>query len=335
MAFTQTQHTQSVQLMSPVALSPFDPERDDMADFIRQFEVISASQSWPDAQKIATFPLLLSTVPSEWYSEYVSKLILPPTSWSQVKTAFIKAFTRKSGPARAEAQLRNRKMNQDESIDQYLFDVIRLCKRVQVDMPESRKIHFVIRGLQPIYFHQVMAREFPSVDTLRTQLHRLEDAKHIFGKDIPYFDMAKQLSTEINEVKNELINLKTLKQSPNESSSNLNYAEISDQSPAQALLETVTQTSFPHPISSSTSFHKRPRKFKLRAADGQLICYNCTQVGHMSRNCNNQSFCSSCKVPGHCYMQCPNRVLKRRAVTTHTESNKKLSRVDLSSNDLL
>ena len=35
------------------------------------------------------------------------------------------------------------------------------------------------------------------------------------------------------------------------------------------------------------------------------ICWNCGEVGHRRRSCQNQSYCSKCKQKGHLPVKCP------------------------------
>ncbi|CAL8136015.1 unnamed protein product [Orchesella dallaii] len=50
------------------------------------------------------------------------------------------------------------------------------------------------------YDNQVMAGDFRSINDLRQHLHRLEDARHNFGEDLPYFEMLNQSSTKTSAI---------------------------------------------------------------------------------------------------------------------------------------
>ncbi|CAL8145111.1 unnamed protein product [Orchesella dallaii] len=71
-------------------------------------------------------------------------------------------------------------------------------------MSEGCKIHSITRGILPVTFHQVLGRDFCSVADLRQLLHRLEDARHTFGKDSNYFEMLNQSSTKTSIMKKQM-----------------------------------------------------------------------------------------------------------------------------------
>jgi len=304
----------SVQFIAPTVLTPFDPETCEISEFLRKFETIGASQCWTSQQKLMTFPLLLSTVPSEWYREYVESLPGPLNSWTQLSAAVTKAFTRRGGPDRAEAALRKRKMKEGESVDTYLYDVVRLCKLVDASMKESRKIHYITRGLLPVLFHQIMAKDFKSVAELRQHLHRLEDARHTFGEDSPYFQMLDQSSKKTNELTQEMQTLKSLMQQLNTTVAvhaiqpNMTPRSFNVRGPS-----TPRQPPEPSPPeASSGNSNARTPTGSVRSSDGRPICYQCEQVGHVSRYCQNPPYCKICKIEGdHTFSACPRRQRNR------------------------
>ncbi|CAL8148954.1 unnamed protein product [Orchesella dallaii] len=242
-----------------------------------------------------TFPLLLSPVPSEWYHKYVNFLLTPLVSFTQLCSAITVAFTRRGGPDRAEAELRKMKMKEGESVDTYLYDVVRLCKLVDASMKESRKIHYIIRGLLPVLFHQIMAKDFKTVTELRQHLHRLEDARHTFGEDSPYFQMIDQSSKKTNQLSQEMQELKTLMTNFNTTVAGRSQSPTSLNPPAFRPNASATSTDQAYTSSN-------------RSSDGKPMCYNCTQTGHISRYCRNEPYCVICQISGdHTYSTCPRR----------------------------
>ncbi len=281
-----------MQVIAPAVLQPFDPDKQDVNDYIRRFETVASSQGWSENQKLAMLPILLSPVPSEWYREFIDgRKGRPPSRWKTLRHAISAAFTRRGGTDRAEAQLRKRRMQADESVDSYLYDVVRLCKLVDISMPEHRRIHFITRGLPPLMFSQILSRDFDTVDDLRSHLHKLEDSRHIFGDDSPYFEMMNKAATKNTELKDEIHKLKNVVKDLVQ----MNTIQLN------AMGEFHVNDSKPY---DDLSGHQPPPYRGAVNNDGQPICFNCNQTGHLSSTCQNEPFCFYCKMTGHLISNC-------------------------------
>ncbi|MES2216506.1 MAG: hypothetical protein V4481_04395, partial [Patescibacteria group bacterium] len=314
MALPQT----AIQVVAPAVLQPFDPDTSEINEYVRRFETVALSQGWNESHMIAMLPLLLSAVPAEWYREFLdSRKGRPPSHWSTLRDALTKAFTRRGGTDRADAQLRKRRMQPGESVDTYLFDVIRLCKLVDLNMPDHRKIHFITRGLPPVMFSQVMSRDFDTVNDLRHHLHKLEDSRHIFGDDSPYFEMMNQASSKNTELKSEMQEMKTLVKDLVQLNS-IQLNAMGDVSARGANPTPSTSQQYRQPPSQprvnanqsvpSTSSASRPPPYRGAVTnDGQPICFRCNQAGHVSASCQNEPVCRYCKLNGHLIAACPTR----------------------------
>ena len=66
--------------------------------------------------------------------------------------------------------------------------------------------------------------------------------------------------------------------------------------------ETTSKSSNKRGIKQSSS-----KSSSASTSMGKLgpICWNCAEVGHHRRNCQNPSYCSKCKQSGHLPMKCP------------------------------
>lgn len=96
--------------------------------------------------------------------------------------------------------------------------------------------------------------------------------------------------------------------------------------PAPSFSRPITPTTDPSPsnaapstLSSSSPVTPRPPK---RTSDGQLICYNCQQPGHLASNCSEprkpRATCYSCGKPGHYANRCPEVVCRTCGKKGHT-----------------
>ena len=71
-------------------------------------------------------------------------------------------------------QLRNRKQGRNESLESYIFDVLKLCKRLDAVMPEDEKVYHVLRGLQIHYIDRILPLQ-PTSDARVLEIARLVD----------------------------------------------------------------------------------------------------------------------------------------------------------------
>jgi hypothetical protein len=70
-----------------------------------------------------------------------------PNTWPEVKVKLEAQFADKSRIKIYEATLLKRKLLSSESFEDYFADVLSLCSSVKSDMPESDKIHHLLKGL--------------------------------------------------------------------------------------------------------------------------------------------------------------------------------------------
>ncbi|CAL8114478.1 unnamed protein product [Orchesella dallaii] len=184
-------------------------------------------------------------------------------------------------------------MQPGEAVDTYLYDVIRLCKLVDANMTEARKIHYVTKGLLPVLFYQVMARDFRSVNDLRQHLHRLEDARHTFGEDSPYFEMINQSSTKTSAMETQMKSLQDMmtKLTTVVSVNAVQAATTPRPPPAQSIPQHPPRQYTSNPTPAPPTPPYRTSRFPARTPDGQWICFNCNLVGHSASHCQNDPFC--------------------------------------------
>ncbi|CAF1570065.1 unnamed protein product [Adineta ricciae] len=74
------------------------------------------------------------------------------------KTQFIKAFTSSTHMLNISTKLMNRRQGINESIQSYYYDVLSLCTRFNMQMPDNEKILYLLRGLKPsVKQHVIMS----------------------------------------------------------------------------------------------------------------------------------------------------------------------------------
>ena len=106
-------------------------------------ELFDAAKQKPE-ERLSIAPTYLADDAKKWYR--IRGLF---DSWLDFKTALESAFTSSANQLKTSAQLYNRRQALDEPIQTYYFDVMRLCTRLNPEMPPNERLLHLLRGLKP------------------------------------------------------------------------------------------------------------------------------------------------------------------------------------------
>lgn len=212
----------------------------------------------------------------EWYHDFVEHLSTS-LSWSLLKSEFIATFTKFNQSEDAEEQLRKRKWSSNESLDNFFFDVLRLCRLADNKMADQQKLVHLTRGLPNFMKHYVLSRDFVTISEFRKYLHKLNDGNNFIKvQDKTSDSVLPILRSEIN-----------------------------------AILPNSQKKLFAHhhkPYTRLTTTEKYNLRYKGAVTNtGKPICFNCQHVGHLASTCDNEPFCRYCKKTGHTILVCTTR----------------------------
>jgi hypothetical protein len=271
-------------------VTPFNPETDDTEKFLSTHESISETANWTDEAQISCLPMLLGPTAKQWFIQY--RATTKPKIWAKVRDDLKNVFTSKAAPDRARSILRARNMKEGESVDSYVFAILGLCNKVSDTMPEDVKIKNIIRGLTPAYFQQAYTKGCKTIDELRDFLKSLEDAVHVYGPKAPFFQMLNNTTVqkEMQEIKSAISQLAT---------TSIEVQNILQRTPtAPNAFVRSARSSGAGLGGTGPQRNAREQPRFGRTAGGDLICYNCRKVGHMSMNCQEPPQCHICKTSG-------------------------------------
>lgn len=312
------------QLLTSTTIPIFDSDKDDPAEYITNYDAITTAGGWNSDAKKNFFTINLGPVGREWFTRYL--VTVPTADWTATKAAFIANFTRRGSPNRAEALLKKRVQLPTEGVDSYYYDVLKLCNRIDSAMAEQKKIRLIINNLTPNLFEKTYTLTFANLDALRTHLHTLEDAEHSFP-DAPYFKKTNKRDTDIAELKNMVCTL---------TNHTLELKNTKPPQPITTITNRPTQPqntpynhyNSPPPPQPNPNFgggrgraRNDVQQTVGRTADGVVICYRCTQPGHIASKCENQPFCSFCHRPNHQRRDCRSLKQKREQQAQYPPQN--------------
>ncbi|KAK4025160.1 hypothetical protein OUZ56_010660 [Daphnia magna] len=125
---------------------------EDVVSWIHRYEKVGGYSRWGETELKDHIELSLEGTAGKWYAcmEVAGSL---PNTWSEVqrpqvvrgvKSTLLTQFT----PV-YKAKLRARKQGIEESTMEYYYDVLDLCRRVDVRMNEATKLGYLWQGLRP------------------------------------------------------------------------------------------------------------------------------------------------------------------------------------------
>ena len=141
-------------------------ESEDAVAWMDRFEKTARYNRWTDADKLDNFEMYLEGAARKWYAcEEADNRI--PREWSiprgeedsdsesddedrahGLKELFLRQFTPTDYRRFNENRLRDRKQRREESVTDYFFDVLDLCRVVNREMTEREKLDHLFRGLR-------------------------------------------------------------------------------------------------------------------------------------------------------------------------------------------
>ena len=104
------------------------------------------------------------TIPDEWEDA------LGPPVVRGLRSTFLNEFQPERFGGFQETKLRNRKQGPTESGMDYYYDVVNLCRLIDVNMPESMKLSHLFRGLQPDLMKKIWIKRPPTCAQFLSEL---------------------------------------------------------------------------------------------------------------------------------------------------------------------
>ena len=123
-------------------IEPFHGFKEDVDEWLEDFERIAAYNGWEDSRKKLFLCLSLKGAAKNWL-----KLMEPGLPYNGLVKELKAAFTPIGMTETYERRLLERRCVKDETVGEYYYSILDLCRKVDVRMMEnSIKMHF-IRGL--------------------------------------------------------------------------------------------------------------------------------------------------------------------------------------------
>ena len=143
------------------------------SEFIRDFRRAAIANNWTDNRAYTLLPSFLKGAAALWFDSLgprcggLDKL-------DSLTNALEGAFRRLGEVDDLEDRLRYRVQGVDESLEEYAYEVLSLCQRVDSEMTEATKVKYLMRGLKPSLVERVTVLPNENVEQLLQNLRNIE-----------------------------------------------------------------------------------------------------------------------------------------------------------------
>lgn len=280
-------------LKSMQPLEPFRGNDDqDVTSWLTDLEELFDAAKQKPEERLTIVPTYLAGDAKQWY-----RVRGPFDSWSDFQRALVNAFTTSAHQLKTSAQLYNRRQALSESVQTYYYDVMRLCTRLNPEMPPNERLLHLLRGLKPSLAHTIIMLNPKDCSEFLEHGKRAEAATFISqtaaSSSLPCETVSVETSAAIRTQNDGRIR----SNQSEATSSSQNYASESNVRPYSSR----RSDTFPHtrpPTRSYTntrSSHAPPPLLanqepnrpngRQSTVNTNFSCYNCGGRGHRARDC--------------------------------------------------
>lgn len=118
-----------------------------ISEWLLCYEHVASLNNWDQATKVKFLYLALDGDAKKWHTTQI--LTGAPNTWEEWATLLKTSFTSRHSVEIAHLRLQNRTQLPSETPEQYYYDVVQLCARVNPSMTEDDRLRHLMRGLRP------------------------------------------------------------------------------------------------------------------------------------------------------------------------------------------
>jgi len=153
--------------------------------FLEDFERAANANSWTEKVKLEMLPNFFTNAASTWCRTYVTCLRRTGAAapdWATMKTHLTLAFQEVAPDVKNQMMLEDRRQKLDESVERYYYSVLNLCDEVDVNMDESKRVRYLIRGLRPNYLEKFLPLDPKLTSEVLTHMRKVAEGKFLISK---------------------------------------------------------------------------------------------------------------------------------------------------------
>lgn len=276
-----------------------------IAEWITCYEHVASLNSWDNDTKVKFLYLALDGDAKKWYTTKI--LTGAPNSWEEWAVLLKACFSSRHAAEIAHLRLQNRAQLPSESPEQYFYDVVQLCARLDPTMKEEDRLRHLLRGLRPETMEKMIIANPSNCGEFLQTLQRINQAALMarascappsfplpamqpWTPTIPGMPIAAAATTQPSPVSHQTCDHPHVTaacaagqhfQRQNANADNGALRAISESIEAlteriKAIEEQVRRPPVPWPPKAS------------RGDDGRPQCQYCHRLGHVARQCSRR-----------------------------------------------
>jgi len=170
--------------------------------FLENFELEAIINDWDETQKIILLPLYLKETAGKFFKLMKIKNI--DIKWEEAKLLIKNKFTVIGNNKLLRVQLNNRKLEKEESLNEFVINVTELCNKVDPDMKEEEICEKILNGIPNEIYEKIEILDNSNIEKLTDNLVRYELAKMLRSNEDKTNTDVNKLNEEIKILKNHI-----------------------------------------------------------------------------------------------------------------------------------
>ncbi len=282
---------------------------EDVDSFIENFDLAAIINNWGETEKITLLPLYLKDSASKFFKLIKTKT--PNINWEQTKQQIKEKFTNVGSDKLLRIQLNQRKLKDNETLNEFIINMMELCYKINPNMIEEEICEKILAGLPDEIYNKIEILDNTNITKITDNLKRYELAKMVRKTDEKQNSNVNKLNEEINILKKHIQQLTTdmreksiQNYAPNHTNGANNKSEFYNQPFPNQYFETHPLYFNPNQPNTRFTYNHINQNIPNTVTQQQNqyqnyqhwnsprpilpTCYECGKVGHIKRNCHNQ-----------------------------------------------
>src|SRR5690606_14280740 len=144
---------------------------EDGARWLKLFNRYAQCHLWDSPTRLIYVPFFLKATASTWFDNIESTT----ASWEQFEAIFKETYGRSSVRSQSAAQeLQTRTQRPGETCQEYLQEVVRLCREADPSMVEEDRVNHVLKGIAEQVYYLLLMKNFKTISSITTFLQELD-----------------------------------------------------------------------------------------------------------------------------------------------------------------